>query len=240
MNNEINTDAIIYKTVWKKTVDPHHIQSARAIHKQMLEQNKTSVPYVTAKKKKATEEEEEEPSEESGSGEDYTTVVRKKRKKSSDPDLSVNEFYQLNDSELKKYRNRPKFKRDTKEMHLDYTLSDAEFAQGMVFLKYRQAFKPNSTLPLLDDVIATIYDNNSLVNSGALSVIRDRCTKAKAEQKADKIKGKAQAALKNLDAVIATNRADILQQDTEYWKRYMPSWMKRKRRELLLTLREIL
>jgi hypothetical protein len=38
-------------------------------------------------------------------------------------------------------------------------------------------------------------------------------------QKADKIKGKAQAALKNLDAVIANNRADALQQDTEYWKK---------------------
>jgi hypothetical protein len=52
-----------------------------------------------------------------------------------------------------------------------------------------------------------------------LSTIRDRCTKAKAEQKADKIKGKAAAVLKNLDAVIATNRANTLKQDTEYWEK---------------------
>jgi hypothetical protein len=76
MKNEIDTDSNIYKPVWNKMVESQHILSARAIHKQMLEQNETSIPYpLIAQKKKATEEEEEEPAEESGSGDEVTTVV---------------------------------------------------------------------------------------------------------------------------------------------------------------------
>jgi hypothetical protein len=85
MKNEIDTDSNVYKAVWAKMVNNAHIASAKEIHKQMSERNKTGVQYLPKKKKAAVEKDEEEGSDDgSGSGEDIIVVQKKQRKGLSD------------------------------------------------------------------------------------------------------------------------------------------------------------
>jgi hypothetical protein len=98
-------------------------------------------------------------------------------------------------------------------------LTNAEYAKAMVFLRSREALKDGSSLPIKQDVVGALYEDNDLVNSGALSTIRDRCTEATAVKKADKIKGKTLEVYKKLTGVIARQRADQLEKESEYFKK---------------------
>jgi hypothetical protein len=220
MNNEIDTNSNIYNAVWKKMVDNAHITSAKEIHKQMSERNETGVQYLPKKKKAAVEKDEEEGSDDgSGSGEDVIVVQKKRRRGSSDWDVSVNDVYRLEEQELKKFCNKAMFLREAKCFHLDDSLTNAEYAQAMVFLRSREAFKVGSTLPIKLDVVGALYKDNNLVNSGALSTIRDKCTRATAAKKADKIKGKTLEVYKKLNGVIARQKADELEKELDYFQK---------------------
>jgi hypothetical protein len=111
------------------------------------------------------------------------------------------------------------FLREAKCFHLDNSLTNAEYAQAMVFSRSCEAFKVGSTLPIKLDVVGAPYNENNLVNSGALSAIRDKCTRATAEKKADKIKGKAPEVYQKLNGVIACHKADKHKKESDYLKK---------------------